>query len=74
MARTDDWSVRWGAAYSAEEIERLETAMASPDFYARDPAAFERSATDLQDKQAELAAAEERWLELELMREELEGA
>jgi ATP-binding cassette subfamily F protein uup len=56
------------------EIEKLQATLSDPDLYTRDPEAFETATTRLTDAQAELAEAEERWLELELLREELEGA
>jgi ATP-binding cassette subfamily F protein uup len=43
-----------------------------PDAYARDPKAFNEASARVQAKQAELAQSEERWLELEILREELE--
>jgi len=55
------------------EIAKLETAMADPDLFTRDPAKFQKTSDALHAKQTELAAAEERWLELEALREELEG-
>ena len=57
-----------------EEIRRLERLLADPDLYARDRAAFTAAGADLAKTQAELAAAEEDWLRLELLREEIEGA
>jgi ATP-binding cassette subfamily F protein uup len=55
------------------EIARHQAAMADGGLYARDPAAFRRAADGLARAQAELAAAEERWLELEALREQIEG-
>ena len=55
------------------EIAGLETAMADPDLFTRDPARFQRTSDQLHARQAELGTAEERWLELETLREELEG-
>jgi ATP-binding cassette subfamily F protein uup len=57
-----------------EEIRRLERLLADPDLYVRDRAAFTAAGADLAKAQAELAAAEEDWLRLELLREEIEGA
>jgi ATP-binding cassette subfamily F protein uup len=54
-------------------IGALQEKMADPDLYARDPAAFDKAAADLQAMQDKLATAEEQWLELECLREELEG-
>ncbi len=53
------------------EIARLETVLADCGLYARDAAAFDAAMGALQGAQAELEAAEERWLELEMKREEL---
>ncbi len=55
------------------EIERLEAALADPDLYQRDRRAFDRQTARLDDARSELEVAEERWLELEMLREELEG-
>jgi len=54
-------------------IAKLQAELADPDLYRRDPAKFEKTSTSLTAKSAELEAAEERWLELEMMREEAEG-
>ncbi|NOG70910.1 ABC-F family ATP-binding cassette domain-containing protein [Roseicella sp. DB1501] len=56
-----------------KEIATLRTALAAPDLYARDRARFERFTVALGEKEAALAAAEEEWLELELLREEIEA-
>ncbi len=55
------------------EIATIRTALAAPDLYTRDRARFDRFTTALAAKEAELAAAEEEWLELELLREEIEA-
>ncbi len=55
------------------EIARHQETLADPGFYARDPKGFAKLSGDLEALAAELAAAEERWLELEMLREELEG-
>ena len=47
--------------------------LADPKLYSRDPTTFARLTTALADDSAELAEAEERWLELEMMREAVEG-
>ncbi len=57
----------------ATEITALEAKLAEPDYYARDPHAFDQAAKRLVEAQAEHAAAEEEWLTLEMKREELEG-
>ncbi len=55
------------------EIRRLEAALSDPDFYRRDPTAFATAGQALETARAELAATEEEWLRLELLREEIEG-
>jgi ATP-binding cassette subfamily F protein uup len=54
-------------------LRRLQDQLADPGFYARDRKAFTQASEALSATQSELAAAEERWLELELLREEIEG-
>ena len=44
-----------------------------PGPYARDAARFAKLSASLADTEARLAAAEDQWLTLELMREEVEG-
>jgi ATP-binding cassette subfamily F protein uup len=56
------------------EITRLGEVLADADLYVRRPAAFTEATKALEAAQASLAAAEEQWLALELLREELEGA
>ncbi|MBT3358378.1 MAG: ATP-binding cassette domain-containing protein [Rhodospirillales bacterium] len=53
------------------DIAALQKKIADPDLYARDPAAFEAAADDLKSAQAQLDEAEEQWLALELLKEEL---
>jgi ATP-binding cassette subfamily F protein uup len=55
------------------EVARLNSLLADPDLYARDPARFGAVTRTLAATQKELAAAEERWLTLALLREEIEG-
>jgi ABC transport system ATP-binding/permease protein len=50
-------------------IAAVEDRLADPAFYARDPAAFATSTAELERLRHELAALEERWLELETQRE-----
>jgi len=54
----------------ASEIARLEVRLTDPGLYGRDRTAFDTAATRLDAVRAEMAAAEERWLELETKREE----
>jgi ATP-binding cassette subfamily F protein uup len=53
------------------KIASLETALADPELYGRDPAAFERFSRALDAARAQLAGAEEEWLALEERREAL---
>ena len=55
------------------EIARLQAALADPDLYAATRPASTRPRPRWRGRRRELAAAEERWLELELLREELES-
>ncbi|GGF17534.1 elongation factor 3 [Aliidongia dinghuensis] len=54
-----------------QEQTALQKALADPQLYARDRAAFERATARLDALQAELAEAEDRWLELEMKKAEL---
>ncbi len=54
-------------------IAKLQDVLADRTLYGRDPGLFEKASAALAGSQADLAAAEHRWLELELLREELEG-
>ncbi len=53
------------------EIDALQARLADPQFYARDRAEFEKVTAALGELQLKIAAAEEQWLELEILREEL---
>ncbi len=55
------------------EVKRLHDKLADPKLYARDRATFDETSKALAAAQAELSAAEERWLELELLRVQIEG-
>jgi len=54
------------------DVASLNATIADPGLYARDAAAFSAASARLAAAQSELAAAEEQWLELEMLREELE--
>jgi ATP-binding cassette subfamily F protein uup len=54
-------------------IAALNQKLTDPGLYAKDPAAFANTTKALADAQAARDAAEERWLELEMLREELEA-
>ena len=53
--------------------QTLNEALADPALYTRDPKGFAAKTARLGAAQAELDAAETEWLELEMLREELEG-
>jgi ABC transport system ATP-binding/permease protein len=53
------------------EIDELQSKLADPQFYARDRAAFEKVTARLGELRLKITAAEEQWLELEILREEL---
>ncbi len=55
------------------EIRRLREVLGDGALYGREPARFARSTEALVAAEAALAAAEERWLELELLRDEVGG-
>jgi ATP-binding cassette subfamily F protein uup len=55
------------------DIGQRETKMADASLFTKDPAAFNRLAKELEKLRAKLTAMEEEWLELEMLREELEG-
>jgi ATP-binding cassette subfamily F protein uup len=61
------------AAVSAS-ISALENNIADPAFYERDPKGFQKTIAALDKERATLAAMEEEWLELEMLREKLEGS
>ncbi len=52
-------------------IVKLETKLADPQLYSRDPKTFADATALLAKAQTELAGLEDRWLELEILREEL---
>ncbi len=54
-------------------IASIQQAMADPGLYARDRARFDRLTAEAAKAQSDLAAAEEQWLALEMLREEIEG-
>jgi ATP-binding cassette subfamily F protein uup len=55
------------------EIATLRLRLADPSLYAKDPAAFQELADKLSRHESALARVEEEWLELELLRETLDG-
>ena len=56
------------------EIAAHQKTLAAPDLFRKDPAKFDETAKALQVAEAALQEAEDRWLELEMKREEIEGA
>ncbi|MDE1147365.1 MAG: ATP-binding cassette domain-containing protein [Azospirillaceae bacterium] len=56
-----------------DQAKKLEAKLADANLYARDPAAFQKASADLEKAHQDLATAEERWLELEALKEELES-
>ncbi|PIO99346.1 ABC-F family ATP-binding cassette domain-containing protein [Pleomorphomonas carboxyditropha] len=57
----------------ADEARRLHAVLDDPGLYGRDPSLFAATTEKLATSEAALAAAEEEWLRLEMLREELEG-
>jgi ABC transport system ATP-binding/permease protein len=47
--------------------------LAEPNLFAKNLEAFNKAAADLKTAESKLASAEEQWLELEMLREGLEG-
>ncbi|MCW1749851.1 ABC-F family ATP-binding cassette domain-containing protein [Rhizobium acaciae] len=60
-------------AKAEAEIAKREQVMADPNLFTRDPASFNRLAGEMEKLRASLTDMEEEWLELEMLREELEG-
>ncbi len=56
-----------------KEIAAREAKMADPALFTKDPATFNRLAAEMEKLRQSLTAMEEEWLELEMLREELEG-
>jgi ATP-binding cassette subfamily F protein uup len=56
------------------DIAKQQKLLDDPDLYAKDRKKFEQVSAAIAAAQAELAAAEDRWLELEMLREEIEQA
>ncbi|MGR9170346.1 ABC-F family ATP-binding cassette domain-containing protein [Rhizobium sp. KDH_Rht_773_N] len=60
-------------AKAEAEIARREEKMADPNLFTKDPATFSRMASEMEKLRDSLTRMEEEWLELEMLREELEG-
>jgi ATP-binding cassette subfamily F protein uup len=56
------------------EIAKQQRLLDDPDLYARDRKAFDEASHTIARAQQELVSAEDRWLELEMLREEIEQA
>ncbi|HWU62094.1 MAG TPA: ABC-F family ATP-binding cassette domain-containing protein [Ensifer sp.] len=56
-----------------KKAAKLEERMADANFFTKDPAGFSKTAAELEKLRNQIAAWEEEWLELEMLREELEG-
>jgi ATP-binding cassette subfamily F protein uup len=55
------------------DIAGYQGKLGDPQLYSRDPKTFADVSAKLTKAQTDLAKAEESWLELEMLREELEG-
>jgi ATP-binding cassette subfamily F protein uup len=55
------------------QMKELQTKLDDAGFYARDREGFEKVTVQLGELQQKIAAAEEQWLELEILREEIAG-
>ncbi|MDR6668356.1 ABC-F family ATP-binding cassette domain-containing protein [Rhizobium sp. 1399] len=60
-------------AKAEAEIGKREEKMADPNLFTKDPATFNRLASEMEKLRESLTKMEEEWLELEMLREELEG-
>ena len=58
---------------ASTRIASFEAKLADPTLFAKDPKAFEKTAAELDRERNGLSAMEEEWLELEMLREEIEG-
>ena len=56
------------------EIAKLQRTLDDPDLYRKDRTKFDEASAAIAAAQRDLAAAEDRWLELEVLREEIEQA
>ncbi|MBB3395971.1 ABC-F family ATP-binding cassette domain-containing protein [Rhizobium sp. BK060] len=60
-------------AKAETEIAKREERMADPGLFTKDPTTFNRLAAEMEKLRDSLTKMEEEWLELEMLREELEG-
>jgi ATP-binding cassette subfamily F protein uup len=56
------------------EVAKQQRRLDDPNLYAKDRNKFDEASTAIARAQQELAAAEDRWLQLEVLREEIEQA
>ena len=56
------------------DIDKHQATLTEPNLFTADPDKFENAVQALDKAQANLAAAEERWIELEMLREQVEGS
>jgi ATP-binding cassette subfamily F protein uup len=56
-----------------KQVRALQAQLDDPAFFVRDRAGFEQASRTLGEAQVQLSEAEDRWLELEILREELSG-
>ena len=56
-----------------KDMNRMEQRLADPDLFSRDPDLFHRLSRQLEDARARYSEMESRWLELEILREEIEA-
>jgi ATP-binding cassette subfamily F protein uup len=54
-------------------VEKLEAQLANPELYAKNPDKYAKVTEELETARLALAGAEERWIELEMKREQLAG-
>ena len=52
---------------------KLQARLDNPDFYVKDPAGFAKATSTYADLQQQIDTLEQEWLELEILREEIEG-
>ena len=57
-----------------DAIEKAEAKLADPELFNKDPEMFNNLASSVTANKTVLAAKEDQWLELEALREEIEGA
>ncbi len=56
-----------------EKIDKLQEKLSDPELYTKQPEVFQKATDELAKLQQDIETAEEQWLELEMLREEIEG-